>query len=132
MLKKILLLISLALLLTFYIGCDDDADTPPGPTWIDNPDDTENPLVAFVDPLDNDTIPRDTFMITVSATDDYGIWSVQLYIDDAFKAELNTLPYQYSWDVISQAASGTHHHLCATAYDSTGKYTEACVDIVIE
>ncbi len=93
-----------ALVLMLWIACGGDEDGEPN--------------VQITYPHDGSGVSG-TVDITVEATDDDSIESVEFYIDDSLVATSASEPYIYSWDTSSLPDSSSHT-IYARAYDTEG------------
>ena len=84
------------------------------------PADTAPPQVAITTPSANATV-KGNQPVVVSASDDVGVTSVELYVDGALAATDHQPPFSFSWDTTT-AANGTHQ-LTARALDAAGHMT---------
>lgn len=88
------------------------APAPPPP-----PGDTTAPTVVITSPADGARINKQV-NVTVSATDNVGVVTVELYVDGALTATSTVAPFTTRWNARG-AARGTHT-LQVKAYDAAG------------
>lgn len=105
--------------LLYVAGCQDDparVDTLPRSSLADH----KPPVVDITCPADGDTVSG-IIIITVSATDKYGVDSVEFFIDGIKDADGTdtTEPYEYEWDTRA-VPDGSGHSLTARATDTSG------------
>jgi len=79
--------------------------------------DTQAPVVSITSPANGASLTGKV-NINASASDNYGVTKVEIYVDGTLQASLTASPYTYSWDV-AQIAAGSHTIL-AKAYDAAG------------
>lgn len=92
--------------------------------------DTTPPTVAIVAPT-SDTMVSDTTAVSVGASDNVGVSSVELLLNGALFGKRSSAPYSFTWDT-SKASNGTHT-LQAVAYDAAGnRGASAPVDVVVD
>lgn len=84
--------------------------------------DTINPTVAVTAPGHEATVSG-TIVVTVSATDDVAVDSVELYLDGELFATDWSAPFSFAWDT-TQDADGSYE-LVALAYDTSGNVGQA-------
>ncbi len=95
--------------------------------------DLQDPFVVLLSPLPGDTIPTDTFSISVEATDNDEIAYVKFFIDGRFDlgengvavdshASLST--YSTTWDLHAGGISEGLHYLVARAVDRSRNFTD--------
>jgi hypothetical protein len=106
-----------------YKTCDNlvlaNGGTPPPPV------DTEAPSVTITAPANGATVSG-TVSVAVSATDNVGVESVQIYIDDVLKATGTT----YSWDTTGY--SNGNHAVKAIAYDAAGNSNQDINTVTVD
>jgi len=92
--------------------------------------DTTPPTVSIDAPAGGTTVSG-TVTVTMTATDNVAVSSVQLEVDGATVATLTTAPYNHAWDTTT-VANGTHT-LTAVATDSAGNATtSAAVSVTVD
>ena len=79
------------------------------------PGDTQAPAVAVSSPTAGSTV-QGLVPVNVTATDNYGVMKVELYVNGALKATDTTAPYQFSWDTTGLANGSAN--VSAKAYDA--------------
>jgi hypothetical protein len=86
------------------------------------------PRVVFMQPREGDSVTSST-VVTVDATDDTGILSVEFFVDGALaRGGIDyTEPYEYAWNTAG-LADGSIHSLCARATDTS--YNSAVSDTI--
>jgi hypothetical protein len=89
-------------------------------------EDSEAPVVAFVNPNNNDQLSGHV-VVEVSASDDRGVVKVDLIVNGNHVYSSAEAPYRWYWD-LSQAASG-RYRLNAKAYDEAGNMGEASIQV---
>jgi hypothetical protein len=87
------------------------------------------PLVSIVDPPAGASVVEGTHLhVVVGASDDIGVTSVQLAVEDRQPLALGTPPYRFPVDV---PLGATQLHLTATATDTIGQTTSASAVIAV-
>ncbi len=84
------------------------------------------PSVSITSPA-GDTTVSGTVSIQASASDDYGISKVELYIDGVVAATCPVASCSYSWDSIN--SSNDSHEIKALAYDTAGQTGQSQVTV---
>jgi len=79
--------------------------------------DTTAPTVTITSPANNATVSG-TVPISVSATDNVGVSTVEFYENGTLLSATNVTPYSFTWNTTS-VANGTHT-LIAKGYDASG------------
>lgn len=98
---------------------------------ITAPADTTAPMVSFQQPLAGAAIALSTGeQVTVSAWDNIGVASVNLYVDGALLGTSAIAPYSFTWNT-SSLAGGSSHTLRAVAADQAGNSAEASIGVTI-
>ncbi len=87
-----------------------------GPGTTTNPD-TTPPSVVLTSPTANSSVQNST-AVTVNSTDNIGVSKVELYVDSALIATINSAPYNFSWN--TNTYSNGIHNLSVKAYDASG------------
>ncbi len=105
--------------------------------WIDVTFLPKNPVVSFVTPQNNAQIKQgDDLAVKVNATQDQGIASVQLYLDNVLVSQENIASYDWNGttDPVLKTLSVGPHTLkaIATTVDIEGKTTTAESSIIIQ
>jgi len=98
--------------------------TSNGDLWQGKPD-TQKPQVSFAAPQ-NGAAVGENFSVTVTASDDRGVASVELFVDGQSKGKRSAPPYQYQ-----VAAPGGAHTLRAVARDSAGNQGTAQIVVTV-
>ena len=83
---------------------------------VQEPDITE-PLVSITSPEDGSEVSGPV-TVSVSATDDVGVKTVELYVNGTLFDESTTEPYRFYWDTTTSVSDGCHE-VSALAYDSS-------------
>ncbi len=112
-----------------YDAANNDASSGSHPVLVDNvpdPVDTIPPTVGFQQPSANSTVTG-TVQITVQASDNVGLESVNLYIDEVLKSSGNVSPLAYSWN--SRKVADGAHELKAVATDTAGLSTTTLIQV---
>ena len=93
--------------------------------FVDNqdPEDTTPPVVSILFPVSGQTVSG-TVPVSAFATDNTGIDSLKIFIDDTLVLTLLEEPYSHSWDT-SPLANGTEHIVRVSAIDLAGNETNA-------
>jgi thermitase len=81
------------------------------------PVDTIPPVTSITSPASGSMVAG-AVTVPVSATDNVGVTTVELYLDNALSQVTSQLPASFTWDTLA-CADGTHT-LHATGYDSAG------------
>lgn len=90
--------------------------------------DTTPPTVSIVSPAAGDTVSG-SMNISVNASDDVGIASVQFLLDDVDIGSISSAPYEFSYWT-GNVANGDHTFK-AIAYDAAGNYDSKSIIITI-
>ncbi|MEA3476105.1 MAG: Ig-like domain-containing protein [Candidatus Cloacimonadota bacterium] len=115
--KKLISLI-LFLCLLFIINCSSNNDTTP-------------PTVTISQPQDGATITDSITSIKVNATDNEGIASITLYIDDIeVGSTVGNTTYEYEWFVFYWSDSNDHT-IRATACDLNDNKGSKSIDVTV-
>lgn len=77
--------------------------------------DTQVPITAITAPAGGSTVAGTT-SVTASASDNVGVTSVELYLDNVLQSTDSTSPYSWSWN--TTASSNGSHSLTSKAYDA--------------
>lgn len=91
--------------------------------------DNTPPVIRITSPLPK-TLVRGTITVETYAFDECAIERVDFYIDDLFKASVNTSPYQYILDTTS--LSDGNHIIKSVIFDKAGNEGFDSVDIIID
>lgn len=98
---------------------------------ITAPADTTAPMVSFQQPLAGAAIALSTGeQVTVNASDNIGVASVNFYVDGALLGTSTIAPYSFTWNT-SSLAGGSSHTLRAVAADQAGNSAEASIGVTI-
>jgi chitinase len=84
---------------------------------VSNGSDVTPPTISITSPSPGTTVWK-MVSITTSSSDNVGVVSVDLYVDDALTATTTAAPFSFTWNA-SHAARGSHT-LKAVAYDAAG------------
>jgi|SRR5579863_6532629 len=84
---------------------------------VSNGSDVTPPTISITSPASGTTVSK-TVSITTSSSDNVGVVSVDLYVDNALNATTTTAPFSFKWNT-SHVASGSHI-LKAVAHDAAG------------
>ncbi len=127
--KPLAALILLVFMLTFTLSCgdtksevtedttvEDNVTTPIQDDTTTPVEDTTNPTVDITNPVSSTISGMKT--ITASASDDSGISSVAIYINNALVATDTTSPYEYAWNTTLE--TNGEFSIKAIAYDPSG------------
>jgi hypothetical protein len=88
--------------------------------------DTEDPVVSFVSPTDNQNVGGNV-SVSVTATDNVGVTSVDLTRDAIPIHSWTSGPYTYTWD--SRTVGDGPHTLQATAHDAAGHSAQRTITV---
>ncbi len=108
--KRTLYLISGTMLAWVALSCSDDDATGP---------DTQPPQASITQPARGDTLETDTTQVRVSATDNVGVASVELFVDHTSLGADSLAPYAWDWESAAWGNDG-FHDLYAAARDEAG------------
>lgn len=90
--------------------------------------DTTSPVVAISNPVANMKVASPSQIISVNASDNVGISSLKLFIDNKLVSSGNTGTLNYNWNT-KKAASG-NHTINAQASDASGNTSSQSVVVV--
>jgi len=91
--------------------------------------DTQAPTTAITAPGAGATVSG-TVSVTASASDNVGVTSVELYLDNVLQSTDTTSPYAWSWN--STTATNGSHSLTSKAYDAAGNVgTSTAVTVTV-
>jgi len=109
------------------------ASAPPAPATDGAPaapSEKVPPSVVFMTPAAGSFVSS-TMTVSVNATDNAGVASVQFLLDGAaFGAAIATAPYTFSWDT-KTAADGLHN-LAAVATDASGNSATSVIPLTVD
>lgn len=86
--------------------------------------DSMAPIAKINSPVGG-AILKNTATVSASASDDFGVTKMELFVDDQLVAQAASSQVSYSWDT-TYVADGTHS-LQAKAYDATGKVGSSAI-----
>ncbi len=89
--------------------------------------DTEKPIVSFVQPSFGEFIKGASYKIILSAEDNFTLESVVLKIDGKEVKKYSTVPFEYNWNTANVTAG--NHTLQASATDVAGNTTSVSIGI---
>ncbi|MBE0644440.1 MAG: Omp28-related outer membrane protein [Bacteroidetes bacterium] len=119
--KTMTRLLSMLLLLALIQGCDTKAVNEPGV-------DIQAPKVSFLSPVSGDSISSADIMITLDASDNDAVSSIELSLDGGAPfATLTSAPWESTLPT-AEISEGTHQ-LHAIAKDPTGNTSSATVQL---
>lgn len=93
--------------------------------------DGQAPAASVTAPANGASISSgSTTPITVTATDNTGVSSVEIYVDNALKTTLSTAPYTYNWNTTGLALGNhTVHAIAKDAYGNSSPASSITVSI---
>ncbi|MDQ3908415.1 MAG: Ig-like domain-containing protein, partial [Acidobacteriota bacterium] len=92
--------------------------------------DTQPPTTSITSPANNQTV-NGVVPVQVSAQDDFGVGSVELYLDGALLGTSTSAPYTFNWNTDASAEGA--HTLTSKAYDLSGNAgTSSAVTVTVK
>ncbi|HYV45080.1 MAG TPA: Ig-like domain-containing protein [Myxococcaceae bacterium] len=92
--------------------------------------DNDPPVTALTSPAPGATVSG-TVAVTATASDNFGVASVELWIDGALAQTDLAAPYAFTWN--ARATSNGTHRLFTRAYDATGNMgASPTVDVLVD
>ncbi len=114
-----------------YDAAENEGSSGSHPIEVDNiqdPVDTTPPTVSIQQPAPNSTVSGKV-QVSVQATDNVGLQTINLYIDGNLKSSTDVSPLSYSWN--TQKENDGIHTLRAVAVDDAGLSNEHQIQVVV-
>ncbi|MGH7751741.1 MAG: Ig-like domain-containing protein, partial [Gemmatimonadales bacterium] len=106
------------------------SNEPPGAAALPDLPDTTPPIVSISSPSNGASV-RATTTVTVTASDNVGVASVDFLLDGILQATDSSSPFSWSWNTTT--ASGGSHNITATARDAAGNATtSSAVSVTVD
>jgi hypothetical protein len=99
------------------------------PRPIKNGPDTTPPTVSITSPTQGQALDAAATTVSVSASDNVGVTSVSISVNNTVIGTLTTSPFNFSWDATSY--SGTTPTVTATATDAAGNSNSVTITVAI-